>query len=90
MRLFLFSAMITTTYAFGGISAAISFIVLPIPAIRQYLCSKLDKNQLYALIWRCCKYTNKCFILHVTNQNVYLSCSLTGVPLKLNIKPFRC
>lgn len=47
------------TYAFGGISAAISFIVLPIPAIRQYLCSKLDKNQLHALIWRCCKYTNK-------------------------------
>lgn len=63
MCLFLFAEMITMTYAFGGISAAISFIVLPIPAIRQYLCSKLDKNQLYALIWRCCKYTNTCSIL---------------------------
>ncbi|KAK7148841.1 hypothetical protein R3I93_013001 [Phoxinus phoxinus] len=46
-------SMITMTYAFGGISAAISFIVLPIPAIRQYLCSKLGTNQLHALIWRC-------------------------------------
>ncbi|KAK9964778.1 hypothetical protein ABG768_005922 [Culter alburnus] len=59
MRLFFYrspsvdESMIIMTYAFGGISAAISFIVLPIPAIRQYLCSKLDKNQLHALIWRC-------------------------------------
>ncbi|XP_026134619.1 uncharacterized protein LOC113112911 [Carassius auratus] len=46
-------SMITMTYAFGGTSAAISLIVLPIPAIRQYLCSKLGKYQLYELIWRC-------------------------------------
>ncbi|XP_050982715.1 uncharacterized protein LOC127175602 [Labeo rohita] len=46
-------SMITMTYAFGGISAAISLIVLPIPAIRQYLCSKLGRNQLQVLIWRC-------------------------------------
>ncbi|XP_016329381.1 uncharacterized protein LOC107678576 [Sinocyclocheilus anshuiensis] len=46
-------SMIKITYAFGGISAAISLIVLPIPAIRQYFCSKLGKYQLYALIWRC-------------------------------------
>ncbi|XP_067278299.1 uncharacterized protein [Pseudorasbora parva] len=46
-------SMIIMTYAFGGISAAISLIVLPIPAIRQYLCSKLNAIQLYALKWRC-------------------------------------
>ncbi|XP_042624629.1 uncharacterized protein LOC109104077 isoform X4 [Cyprinus carpio] len=46
-------SMIKMTYAFGGISAAISLIVLPIPAIRQYLCSKLGTYQLHALIWRC-------------------------------------
>ncbi|KAL1263223.1 hypothetical protein QQF64_005962 [Cirrhinus molitorella] len=59
MRLLFFKSsavdesMITMTYALGGISAAISIIVLPIPAIRQYLCSKLGKNQLRALIGRC-------------------------------------
>lgn len=70
MCLFTFSAMIIMTYAFGGISAAISLIVLPIPAIRQYLCSKLGKNQLQVLIWRCCKYTNKCNFkaFHCTSQ----------------------
>ncbi|XP_058652499.1 uncharacterized protein LOC131552617 [Onychostoma macrolepis] len=46
-------SMIIMTYAFGGISAAISLIVLPIPAIRQYLCSRLGNFQLFALIWRC-------------------------------------
>ncbi|XP_073668968.1 uncharacterized protein [Paramisgurnus dabryanus] len=46
-------SMITATYVFAGISFAISFIVLPIPAIRQYTCAKLHKKQLYKLIWRC-------------------------------------
>ncbi|XP_043111654.1 uncharacterized protein LOC122356713 [Puntigrus tetrazona] len=59
MRLFFFrstnvdESMITMTYAFGGISLAISLIVLPIPAIRQYICLNVVKNRLNALIWRC-------------------------------------
>ncbi|XP_051945461.1 uncharacterized protein LOC127617537 [Xyrauchen texanus] len=46
-------SMIIMTYVFGGITAAISFIVLPIPVIRQYICKKPDKRQLSILTWRC-------------------------------------
>lgn len=48
-----FSAMIIMAYAIGGISAVVSFIVLPIPAVRHYFCLKLPKHQLHTLIWRC-------------------------------------
>uniref|UniRef100_A0A8C1YHL1 Ig-like domain-containing protein n=1 Tax=Cyprinus carpio TaxID=7962 RepID=A0A8C1YHL1_CYPCA len=46
-------SMIIMAYAIGGISAVVSFIVLPIPAVRHYFCLKLPKHQLHTLIWRC-------------------------------------
>ncbi|CAM4727446.1 unnamed protein product [Leuciscus chuanchicus] len=72
-------SMITMTYAFGGISAAISFIVLPIPAIRQYLCSKLDKNQLYALIWRCYLVWVNVMVATLIGHSAFILCYLNKI-----------
>ncbi|XP_059373839.1 uncharacterized protein LOC132110846 isoform X1 [Carassius carassius] len=72
-------SMITMTYAFGGISAAISLIVLPIPAIRQYLCLKLGKYQLYALIWRCYLVWVNVMVVTLTGHSAFIIYYLTKI-----------
>ncbi|XP_059374325.1 uncharacterized protein LOC132111182 [Carassius carassius] len=72
-------SMITMTYAFGGISAAISLIVLPIPAIRQYLCLQLGTYLLRMLIWRCYLVWVNVMVVTLTGHSAFIIYYLTKI-----------
>ncbi|XP_055026565.2 uncharacterized protein [Misgurnus anguillicaudatus] len=72
-------SMITTTNVFGGVSFAISCIILPIPVIRQFVCAKLNDRQLHKLIWRCYLIWVNVMVITLVGHSAFIMYSLNTI-----------